>query len=192
MQPSLDAAAAVRSLKLCSPDKAYPPAVGTGALGDAGLGVAVEAANIGKPFTSVGAPAGTAVTEAPGAWALPAGEPAGAALTTGPPGAAATTVGLVTDVPGVSTVMGMLMDLTGAEAFTIAGRAVGPGSAVGRGVLARVGRGLAGAEVTSGTAETLPTFIDAGVAAGTGVAADTGIVVGASAAVGSGVAAGVA
>ena len=179
------------SLKLCSPEKAYPPAGGTGALGDAGLGMGVVAANTGKPFTSAGALVGTAVAEVPGAWAPPAVEPAGAALITCTPGAAAATVGVVADVPGASAGTGALMDAAGAEAITVAGSAVGVGSAVGGGVLARVGRGVAGAGVTSGTAETLTTISETGVVAGTGVAAGTGIADGPGVAVGPGVAAGV-
>ena len=179
------------SSKLCSPDKAYPPAGSTDALSDAGLGMGIVAANTGKPFTSAGALVGTAVTEVPGAWAPPAVEAAGARLITCTPGAAATTVGLVAAVAGPSTGTGALMDAAGAEAFTVAGRAVGVGSAVGGGVLARVGRGVAGAGVTSGTAETLPTVVGTGVAAGMGVASGTVVAIGTGVAIGLGVAAGV-
>ena len=166
------------SLKLCGPEKAYPPAGGTGALGEAGLGMGVVAANTGKPFTSAGALVGTAVAEVPGAWAPPAVEPAGAPLITCTPGAAAATVGVVADVPGASAGMGALMDAAGAEAFMVAGGAVGVGSAVGGGALARAGGGVVAAGVTLGTAETLPTVADAGVAAGTGIAGGPGVAAG--------------
>ena len=184
MQQSLYVYAAVScqtltSLKLCSPEKAYPPAGGTGALGDAGLGMGVVAANTGKPFTSAGALVGTAVAEVPGAWAPPAVELAGAALITCTPEAAAATVGVVADVPGPSSGTGALMDTAGAEAITVAGSTVGSGSAVGGGAFARgAGGGEAAAGVTSGTAETLPTVADAGVAAGTGVAVGSGVAAG--------------
>ena len=145
----------------------------------------VVAANTGKPFTSAGAPAGTAVTEEPGAWAPPAVEPAGAALIPCTPGAAAATVDVFTDVPGPSTGTGALTDAAGAEALTGAGRAVGVGSAVGGGAPARAGGRGAAAGVTLGTAETLPIIVATGVAAGTGVAPGAGV------ADGPGVAAGV-
>ena len=181
MKQSLCAAVSCQNdtvLKLCSPDKAYPLAGGTGALDDAGLGMGIVAANTGKPFTSAGALVGTAVAEVPGAWAPPAVEPAGAALITCTPGAAAATVGVLADVPGASAGTGAVMDAAGAEAFTGAGGAVGIGSAVGGGALARAGGGEAAAGVTSGTAETLPTIADTGVAAGTGVADGPGVAAG--------------
>jgi len=124
----------------------------------AAAGLTSGMVNTGKPVTSVGAPAGTVITDVPGARATPGEELAGSLMTT-MPGAVATTMGLVTAAPGASTLTGDEIDAAGAETFTVlgvtagvaAGVAVGVTTAVATDVAAGVTAGMA-AGVTAGTA----------------------------------------
>ncbi len=86
----------------------------------AAAGLTSGMVNTGKPVTSVGAPAGTVITDVPGARATPGEELAGSLMTT-MPGAVATTMGLVTAAPGASTLTGDEIDAAGAETFTCSG-----------------------------------------------------------------------
>ena len=117
--------------------------------------------NTGKPVTSVGAPAGTVMTDVPGARAAPGEELTGSLITT-MPGAVATTVGLVTAAPGASTLTGDEIDAAGAATFTVLGVTAGVAAGVAVGVTAGVATDVA-AGVTAGVAA----GVAAGVTAGT-------------------------